>query len=80
MSARIIVYVKQGVVESVDVESVEELVTLPPVVVVVDQANREVVHESVTAFVQSSQEIDSTLKELVEAHGYLEVVNNRGDE
>lgn len=75
MRARIILYVRDGAVESVDVESVEELVTTPPLVIVVNHSFREVVHENVTAFVQSKQQIDSTIQELVDAHGYVEVVN-----
>ena len=68
MSKRIIVHVRNGVVESVDVEATDSLETSDPSVVVADHSFKHL--SNVKGYIRDSMEVDSDLLELTHAHNY----------
>ena len=68
MSKRIVVHVRHGVVESVDVEATDSLETQEPTVVVADHSFKHLSY--VKGYIRDSIGVDSDLLELVHAHTY----------
>lgn len=68
MSKRIVVHVRNGVVESVDVEATDSLETSDPSVVVADHSFKHL--SNVRGYIRDSIEVDSDLLELTHAHHY----------
>ncbi len=69
MSKRIVVYLKNGAVTSVDVESADELVSDKPRVVVVDSSEATVT-ENIPSFVVSSGDIEEMLDYNINHQGF----------